>query len=311
MAFPFGKRYLDVRFRASRRARVRVMERPGRWLEPAERQRLLEEMRALVRRSIPGETLDYGVLTGDAERWDAAILTLIHDAESGALIAFNALAILRCELRGQPREVIHLGLVLVDPGARAQGLSWVLYGLTTMLLFARRRLQPLWVSNVTQVPAIFGMVAESFADVFPSPLPGSRRSFDHLQLARAIMARHRHVFGVGPEAGFDEERFVITDSYTGGSDHLKKSFAEATPHRREVYNDACRRELDYGRGDDFLQLGQVNLRASQAYLLKEVPRGSLAGVGLQLAFLFLSSLVVPVLRWLTPSEPTEELRAWS
>ena len=303
-------RYLDFSFRASKQARVRIVERPGRWMPPEEQNRILEELRALVRRSVPAGTLDYGVLTGDPERWDAAILTLIHDKQTGGLIAFNALSILTCELRGRPQEVIHLGLVMVDSAARARGLSWVLYGLTTMLLFARRRLRPLWISNVTQVPAVFGMVSESFANVFPSPLPGSRRSFDHLRLARAIMARHRHVFGVGPEAGFDEERFVITDSYTGGSDHLKKSFAEATPHRKPVFNEVCERELDYERGDDFLQLGQVSLQATRGYLLKEVPPGSAASVAVQWMFLFLSSLVSPVLEWLTPSEPSGELRAW-
>jgi hypothetical protein len=310
LSFPFGKRYLDFTTRATRQARVRIVERPGRWMAAPEQARILADMRALVKRSIPAGTLDYGVLTGDPERWDAAILTLVYDRATGDLLAFNALSILDCELRGEPREVIHLGLVLIDPGARAQGLSWVLYGLTTMLLFARRRLRPLWVSNVTQVPAVFGMVSESFVDVFPSPLPGARRSFAHLQLARSILARHRHVFGVGPEAGFDEERFVITDSYTGGSDHLKKAFAAATPHRKEMFNEACRRELDYGQGDDFLQLGQVNLQATQGYLAKEVPRDSLAGIAVQFAFLALSSLVLPVVRWFTPSEPTEELRAW-
>jgi hypothetical protein len=179
-----------------------------------------------------------------------------------------------------------------------------------MLLFARRRLRPLWVSNVTQVPAVFGMVSESFADVFPSPRPGARRSFAHLQLARRILAHHRHVFGVGPEAGFDEERFIITDSYTGGSDHLKKSFAEATQHRQAIYNEICQRELDYARGDDFLQLGQMNLQTTQSYLAKEVPRDSLAGIAIQFAFLALSSLVLPVVGWFTPSVPTEDLRAW-
>ena len=308
--FPFGRRYLHFQFRASKQARVRVVERPGRWLPPAERERILAEMRALVERSNPGGGLAYGVLSGDPERWDAAILTLVYDRATGGLLAFNALAILPCELYGQPQDVIHLGLVMVDPAARSQGLSWVLYGLTTMLLFARRRLRPLWISNVTEVPAVFGMVSESFANVFPSPLAGARRSFEHLRLARTVMARHRHVFGVGPEAGFDEERFVITNSYTGGSDALKKSFAEATPHRQAVFNEACRRELDYERGDDFLQIGQVTLPATQRYLLKEVPPGSAVGVALQLAFLFLTSFVAPVLAWLTPSEPTEELRAW-
>jgi hypothetical protein len=47
------------------------------------------------------------------------------------------------------------------------------------------------------------MVSETFSDVFPSPHPGARQSFAHLQLARGIMRRHRALFGVGDEAGFD------------------------------------------------------------------------------------------------------------
>src|SRR5215207_7074011 len=85
-----------------------------------EQERILEELRALVWRSVPAGTLAYGVLTGDPERWDAAILTLVHDKATSGLIAFNALSILTCELRGRPQEVIHLGLVMVDSATRAR-----------------------------------------------------------------------------------------------------------------------------------------------------------------------------------------------
>jgi hypothetical protein len=61
------------------------------------------------------------------------------------------------------------------------------------------------------------------------------------------MRRHRAVFGVGDEAGFDEARFVITNAYTGGSDALKKSLETAPRHRGERYNAFCARELDYER----------------------------------------------------------------
>jgi hypothetical protein len=57
-----------------------------------------------------------------------------------------------------------------------------------------------WISNVTQVPSVVGMVSQTFSDVFPSPHPDARQSFAHLQLARGIMSRHRAVFGVGEEA---------------------------------------------------------------------------------------------------------------
>jgi hypothetical protein len=78
---------------------------------------------------------------------------------------------------------------------------------------------------MTQVPSIVGKVAESFVTAYPNPFHISRRSFDHV--AREIMRKHRNVFEVGPEAGFDEEHFVITNAYTGASDNLKRTYADA------------------------------------------------------------------------------------
>src|SRR5947208_14153344 len=92
-------------------------------------------------------------------------------------------------------QVTHLVLVMVDPDARGQGLSWVLYGLTALVLFARDGLRPKWISSVSQVPAVVGMVGDTFSDVFPSPCPGARQSFAHLQLARGIVRDHRAGFG--------------------------------------------------------------------------------------------------------------------
>jgi hypothetical protein len=253
--------------------------------------------------------LEYGVLTGEPERLRQAIVTILYDRASGAPIAFNALSVMDVELRGRPVEALHLGLVMVDPGFRTQGFSWVLYGLTCILVFSRKGLRPIWISNVTQVPAVIGKVAEAFASAFPNPFEPSRRSFDHLTVAREIMRRHRYVFGVGPEAGFDEERFVITNAYTGGSDNLKKTFEQAPKHRDERANELCHRELDYDRGDDFLQLARLDLASSRSYLLREVPRNSLPAVLWQLVFVVLGGVVLPVLHWLNPAEPVGELRA--
>jgi hypothetical protein len=158
------------------------------------------------------------------------------------------------------------------------------------------------------VPAIVGMVSESFSDVFPRPAPDARRSFEHLALAREIMARHRHVFGVGSEAGFDEDRFVITNAYTGGSDNLKKSFDDAPKSRDAVYNEFCRRELDYRRGDDLLQLGRLDLTTAQRFVVKDVPRRSLPAVASTLAVVSLNRLILPLLYWLSADRPWGILR---
>lgn len=301
-------RYLDLRFRASREVGIRVIERPGRWLDSQQLDELVEELRDVTRRSI-GADLHYGILTGDPERLRHAIVTLLYDRASGRAIAFNALSAIPIHTRAGGSDAIHLGLVMVDPAFRTRGLSWVLYGLTCVLIFCRRGMRPLWISNVTQVPAVIGKVAEAFGNAYPDPFTQGRRSFEHLSVAREIMSRHRHVFGVGEEAGFDEARFVITNAYTGGSDNLKKTFDQAPKHRDERANALCHRELDYARGDDFLQIARLDMASMRKYLLREVPPASLPAILWQLAFVVAGSLLVPILHWLNPREPLGDLRA--
>jgi hypothetical protein len=270
-------------------------------------EQLIADLQRVVRSATPAGTLDYGAASGDRARLDDAIITLVYD-RAGTPIAFNALTLLDCELRGRPVEVLHLGLVMVDPAHRAGGLSGVLYGLTAFLLFARRRLRPLWVSNVTQVPAVFGMVSESFHAVYPTADPASRQSYDHLHLARQIMARHRRVFGVGNEAVYDETRAIIRNAYTGGSENLKKTYDAALKHRNERYNDACGIALDYDRGDDFLQIGQVTLAAARRFFTRSSPSLSPVAFTRKFALLALESLVAPVIQWFAADTQMGDLR---
>ena len=286
-----------------------VVEKPGLWMSDTELAQLVKSLQEVVKKSILVGDLDYGVLTGRRDKLSRAVITLISDNETGDPLAFNALAAMPCVLRGQDMEVLHLGLVVVAPGKREGGFSWILYGLTSVLIFLRNRLQTIWVSNVTQVPAIIGKVTESFSDVFPAP-ESSRRSFDHLSLARQINSRHREVFGVGTDADFDEKKFIFMNAYTGGSDHLKKTFEQAQPHRNVAYNDFCKNFLNYGRGDDFLQLGKMDINSTKNYLLRSVPRASLMAMAGGFFFLVLQGLILPVVSWFDTSRSYGDLRRW-
>lgn len=300
--------YLDLSLRPNSEVMARIVERPGLRMKPEDRDRLLTDLRTIARRTLADGDLDYGILTGSQDRLEKSIVTILHDRRTGAPVAFNALAIMDVRLHAKPAEVLHMGLVMVDPGVRSQGFSWVLYGLTCLVLFFRNQMRPLWLSNVTQVPAIVGMVTETFSNVFPCPRPDARCSFEHLLLAREIMAHHRHVFGVGADAGFDETRLVVTNAYTGGSDHLKKTFEAAPKHRDERYNAFCRRELDYDRGDDVLQLCQLSLDTARRFVLKDIPRRSLPAVAGTLAFVALNRLVLPLVHWMSADWPWGILR---
>ncbi len=291
--------YLDLRLRTGAAISTRIVERPGAWMAERDIEALLSDLRTIAQRTLPDGDLTYGVLSGDRDRLQRSIVTIIYDQKTGAPLAFNALAAMDVTLHGRPAEVLHMGLVMIDPGVRSQGFSWVLYGLTCLVLFFRNQMRPLWLSNVTQVPAIVGMVTETFSNVYPSPEVASRQSFEHVLLARQIMAHHRHVFGVGPDAGFDEPRSVITNAYTGGSDDLKKTFDAAPKHRNEIYNTYCAEQLNYERGDDVLQLCQMTTATARRYVMKDVPRRSLPAVAAALFFVALNRLVLPVIHWLS------------
>jgi hypothetical protein len=299
---------IDLEFAAGGgQLRARVLERPGLWLDPPALAHLVGQLRTVVGSLGIGD-LPYGVLSGEKRWLDRLILTLIEDRRTGAPVAFNAMLALECTLRGAEVDVVHLGLTAVDPAYRSRGLSWILTGFTSFLLFVKHGFRPYWISNVSQVPSVIGMVAEGASHVYPSPFPGARRGFDHVVLARELMQRHRDAFGVGPDATFDDERFVILDAYTGGSDHLKKRFEDAPRHRDERANELCRRELDYGRGDDFLQLGQVDLFSFWRWLSHSLPRYAWAVALTRFGFVLANALLLPVLRWLTPDSPMGELR---
>jgi len=303
-----GTRHLDLEITSDRNVDIRVVGRPGVWMEPSRLDQLLADMRAVVAQSLDGKALEYGVFS-DRRRLDRAIITVLYDKQSRRPVGFNALQFMPVLVRGREEEVLHLGLAIVAPDYRGKSLSWALYGLTVMLAFFHRQLRPMWVSSVSQVPSVVGLVADGFANVYPSPRR-SRRSYAHLVIARQIMKLHRAVFGVAEDAGFDANRFVITNAYTGGSDQLKKTFDEAPKHRDDAVNEFCRANLDYDRGDDFLQIGQYNLFASKRYLLRSVPRASLPSVFYHVAFLALSTMILPVVHWFAASTPMGVLRPW-
>lgn len=208
MSTPLTTRLLDTTVGAGPGLRSRIVERPGLALAPADLAALVKDVRSIARSVLDDGDLTYGIFSGDPETLSRTVLTVVYEKKSGRPVAFNALAILDADLGGRSVEILHLGLVMVRPDVRGSGLSATLYGLTCVLLIVRRQCRAVWVSSVTQVPAVVGMVAETFSDVYPGR-PGARRSFQHERLARQIIGRWRHAFGVYDEAGFDADRFVI------------------------------------------------------------------------------------------------------
>lgn len=306
-----SQEHLDITFSASRTHMVRIVERPSLWMEPAELDDFAGKLRRVASATLPAGDLEYGIFGKNTGSLSRSIVTLVTLKSDETPVAFNALAHIDVDLGHKSEDVLHLGLVMVDPTLRSQGLSWVLYGLTCILMLFRNGMRPLWVSNVTQVPAVVGLVGAGFSRVYPAPgnAIGTSRSLMHLLLARRIIKDHRHVFGVGNDAEFDEDRFVIRNAYTGGSDHLKKTYDEAPKHRDDAVNVFCERELDYARGDDVLQLGQIDTKTALSYLAREVPPRSFAAVLMVVGAAVLQRLALPIWHWTDSRRDVGVLRA--
>lgn len=297
--------HLHVRFAVGGRFEVELWERPGLWLDDAALARVVADLRAVAASCMNGGPVpEYGALLGERDDLAARVIAIVYVKDGGAPVGFNALTYLDVRHGARTESVLHLGLTFVDPAHQRQRLPALLYGVATFLLLFKRGLRGFWISSVTQVPAVFGMVSDNYAYAYPHYARRTRQTFSHVVMARAIMKHHRRAFGVGAEAGFDEARQVITNAYTGGSDELKKTFESAPKYRRETANEFCRRELDYARGDDFLQLGRCTLRSTLRFLRDKLPQGSMVQLLFRATVLLVLSTLVPVVRWLVP--PAED-----
>lgn len=300
--------HLNLTFSPSKDLVVTIVEKPGLWMKAGQLEALIQDCRDIVGRCLAGQQLDYGLFAPDGGAWNRSVITLVRRKSTGQAVAFNAMPLLDVVRSGRDEQVLHLGLVMVDPAERSGGLSWILYGLTCFALFLRGGLAPLWISSVTQVPAVVGMVAETFDKVYPAQ-QGTVQSFAHRHLAHQIMQSERAAFGVGEDADFDLDRQVILNAYTGGSDNLKKSFDVAAKHREETYNQFCLKELDYGRGDDVLQIGLIDIGSGRKYLTRSTPRSAIPQLLLQAAIILAGSVLSPLMRWLDADKPFGRLRS--
>jgi hypothetical protein len=235
----WGKTNMTFPFRSG--LRLRIVAHPGRWMTASERDALVSDLRRVADASVPGGPLRYGVLSGEQSYLDDAVLCVAYERRSGLAVAFNAATLLTTPGRGS-EPVLHIGLCIVREAYRSRGLCLAISAAGPLSVFVKRGLRPLWVTNVTQVPAAAGVFA-SMADA---------------------------------------DAFVIRDAYTGGSDHLKKSYAQCVGHRDGAFGRLCLERLDYRRGDDLLQVGRLTLthalRVSRKVLARAAGLRRVAGL---------------------------------
>ena len=278
----------------------KIWERPGEWCSDGELENILKDVQVIADEAQSGKHIpQYGVLTGNREDLKNRFITIGYDKKLKKPIAFSAQIYLDVPVGVSIIEVLHMGLVYVSPGSQKKSILGLLYILPNIILLIKRGFRPIWASNVSQVPAIIGVVADYYEQVYPDPIHTGKQSILHRSLGNGIMKFHRKAFGVGEDAVYDASKQIISNAYTGGSDNLKKTFEQCPKYRIEKVNFFCKESLNYERGDDVLQLGILSGSLITNFFQKRI-----AGISGIYSLLFISitavfTLLLPVLRWLT------------
>ena len=95
---------IDLTLRTHAGLMTRIVETPGLLLSEAELDELVAQLRIVAAKTLPEESLTYGIFSGDRERLSRAIVTLICEEATGRPIAFNALSVMQVELDGEPAK---------------------------------------------------------------------------------------------------------------------------------------------------------------------------------------------------------------
>ena len=99
---------MDVTLRSGPNYVVRIVERPGLWMDAVTLAELSAQLRVVASRTLDAGSLTYGVFAGDKARMASVIITLVSRRD-GTPLAFNALAVMLLEPAPHPASFARFG----------------------------------------------------------------------------------------------------------------------------------------------------------------------------------------------------------
>lgn len=245
-----------------------IWENPGIWCHADEINNIKRDLMTVAEKAQNGKEIPtYGVFSENNEPFKNVLITIIYSHTYREPVAFSAQVKFHLNIDSKDIDVVHTGLCYIVPEQRGKGLTRFLFLYSMMVRLLISRFRAVWVSSVSQVPSVIGVVAESLQNTFPDPLKQVKQTSMHKKIGIAIMQNHRESFGVADDCKYNEDTQVIEDSYVNTeSFNLQKSFHEAMKHRDERVNAFCKEQLNYEVGDDFLQIGQVSISCVLIFL---------------------------------------------
>ncbi|MFH1152990.1 MAG: hypothetical protein V1793_04155 [Pseudomonadota bacterium] len=243
--------------------RIEFFFRPGTWWTDEQLRGYTGELEEIAGDCFM-EVPRYQCLTGDRKELSRNVITIARDHANRA-IAFCSAVIL--EVDGF-QNILHLGLTCVRKEARGMSLTHRLTSRLIMGYLLRTSiLKKIWVTNVACVISSLGNVAMHFENVYPSLYGKTQPSSQHLDIARSVDLQFRIPIAINQDAVFEPETFVFRGSVDGTV--FQKSQKDSRYFHRDsdltFYYSSL---MNFKKGDEVLQVGQVGLLSYPKYKLK-------------------------------------------
>lgn len=242
--------------------RYEVLYCPGQKMSEEKISRLHKNIYSVAEKCFD-EVPAYQVLVNSRFEYRDKVIALAWNGD--VLAGFSSAVVFNIEGIG---PVLHLGLTCVHPDHRSKGLTHQLMGKAVKkFMLMTNPFGKVWISNCAAVLSSLVNVSLYFDKVYPSPLNPGVPDDSYRKIARVIDESYRKKIYINDDVEFDREKFVFRGSVKG-TVFKKEESDYRYYHRNGYYNEFYKEYLDFGRGDEALQIGQ----ASAIGALRHLPR---------------------------------------
>ena len=200
--------------------------------------------------TLPG----YQCMTGAREDLNDKIILLARD-QTGKAVAFQSLAILEIPRVG---EVLHIGLLCVEPQARRSGIAHqLLYRGLFTYIFRYKHRSSIWITNVSSIFSVLATLSYHCKQLYPSVRLDTPTK-KHRRIAEHFSTHSRKLVCIPDSIEFDKEKFICKEGNRNSVFYNGSKNENATYSRDDIHNEYYKNIINSTDGDAVLQVGHLS-----------------------------------------------------
>ncbi|MCX8125255.1 MAG: GNAT family N-acetyltransferase [Spirochaetes bacterium] len=246
----------DTKIRKNVLYKYQILHKPGTYMSDPEIKKLVHEIREVAATAF-NPIPEYQAMCGTREELSDKVIALAWDKNT--LAGFASTVELYIPGIG---NILHLGLTVVRPEHRSNGLTHLLMqkAITSYILKHAIYFDKLWITNCAAVLSSLVNVALHFEQVYPSP-KNVTYTAQHKIIAETINVLYRNKLYIRHDSIFDEKNHIFKGSIKG-TVFQKDANDTSYYHRNSTYNNYYKNLMDFKNGDEVLQVGYASIPAA-------------------------------------------------